>query len=505
MKKTILFSTLLCATTAYSQGYTERIDSIIDDYAHNRKDFIYNRDGSYMCVTTYGPDSPVSSDVDEVNNKGELVRSYRYEYDQENPSVIILKERKDFTYDSEGRRLRQTNYRVGEKSTSLSLELMETYTYHDTSTKAASVVYLNYSEGVLLGKLEYECDAEGNTLQSISSKYDGSDFKVCSKRVFTYSPSGFGTSETEYYPVGDGKWEMKWKYEVNEDMSYTFTRPDQYQDDRIIAFDQTKFDRYFLCVDTITINGSAKTEREFYADGRLKQEIEYIILSDRDKLYSKSMYEYFVSDDGIDYFIETRYDYDSKKSDWCDPETHYWVPGKVVDGLAQDYDVYSGFELICHYSDNNRDTMDASIVVRNGKVQISKKTVFNYDEEGNILSTEFYTNSSADKENDDVKFALDYKRVYEYDNDVPISDVEGAKLLDYSKKILVAYNDGPNVTDPCRTTYYYTRLKDNSTAVTTVSSTTDRLQPIYNLKGQRVGRTRAGQIYIQNNKKFIVR
>ncbi len=55
-----------------------------------------------------------------------------------------------------------------------------------------------------------------------------------------------------------------------------------------------------------------------------------------------------------------------------------------------------------------------------------------------------------------------------------------------------------------RTNYYYSPYKAITTGITSVASS-DKAQAIYNLNGQKVETTQAGQIYIQNGKKFIAK
>ena len=56
-----------------------------------------------------------------------------------------------------------------------------------------------------------------------------------------------------------------------------------------------------------------------------------------------------------------------------------------------------------------------------------------------------------------------------------------------------------------RTNYYYSPYKAITTGITSVASSSDKAQAIYNLNGQKVASTQAGQIYIQNGRKFIAK
>ena len=55
-----------------------------------------------------------------------------------------------------------------------------------------------------------------------------------------------------------------------------------------------------------------------------------------------------------------------------------------------------------------------------------------------------------------------------------------------------------------RTNYYYSPYKAIATGITSVASS-DKAHTLYNLNGQKVETTQAGQIYIQNGKKFIAK
>ena len=71
-------------------------------------------------------------------------------------------------------------------------------------------------------------------------------------------------------------------------------------------------------------------------------------------------------------------------------------------------------------------------------------------------------------------------------------------------KLLYEVLEDANGKEVGRTTYYYSPYKATTTGITSVASS-DKTQAIYNLNGQKVTTTLAGQIYIQNGKKFIAK
>ena len=74
-----------------------------------------------------------------------------------------------------------------------------------------------------------------------------------------------------------------------------------------------------------------------------------------------------------------------------------------------------------------------------------------------------------------------------------------------NKKLLYEVLKDKNGKEVGRTTYYYSPYKATTTGITSVVSPSDKAQAIYNLNGQKVTTTQAGQIYIQNGKKFIAK
>lgn len=54
-----------------------------------------------------------------------------------------------------------------------------------------------------------------------------------------------------------------------------------------------------------------------------------------------------------------------------------------------------------------------------------------------------------------------------------------------------------------RVTYYYSPYI--ATGITSIATSSDKAQSIYTISGQKVSATQAGQMYIQNGKKFIAK
>ena len=76
---------------------------------------------------------------------------------------------------------------------------------------------------------------------------------------------------------------------------------------------------------------------------------------------------------------------------------------------------------------------------------------------------------------------------------------------DTQYKLLYEVLEDANGKEIGRTTYYYSPYKATTTGITSIVSSSDKAQTIYNLNGQKVTTTLAGQIYIQNGKKFIAK
>ena len=120
---------------------------------------------------------------------------------------------------------------------------------------------------------------------------------------------------------------------------------------------------------------------------------------------------------------------------------------------------------------------------------------------GDFASYYMYRNSlMIENKGDNLTFIGTNK--YVYDENVLGSSIFLGENTQY--KLLYEVLEDANGKEIGRTTYYYSPYKATTTGITSIASTSNKA-PIYNLNGQKVTTTQAGQIYIQNGKKFIAK
>lgn len=494
------------ATAAYSQNHTERIDSIIDDYERVRHDFIYGKDGSYMCITTCDTGN-ISSVVDEVDSNGNLVRSYKYEntYNASGTKVIVLGQRDDYTYDSQGRLITFRKYARSGRSNALGLIAEKTNTYQGDSGKPSSTDSIAYDTASYVDiRTETEYDSEGRALLIVTSSDSGSGFEKKGKTENAYSATGFLTSTTSYDYVEDDRWRINHKAEYGEDGAYAITYYGELVEGTITECNRSIFDKFGLCMDKTTNDANFTTDRDFYSDGRLKQES--VKRADDDETpYARYDYEYLTMDEGADYYVVTESYYDEAEKEWSSPKSCCCIPGKVVDGVGKDYHACTESFVHCLFYVNGIETMDAVVRAGNGKVLTEEKTVSNYDNDGDLTSVEHYVASYA--EGSAPELSLDYRRVYEYDASVPASDIAGYDLLGYHKKILSSYMERPAVSEPYGFAHYYhSGHQDDTTGISPLQpADAHTTAPVHDVGGRKISDTRSGRIYISKGKTFIAK
>ena len=173
-----------------------------------------------------------------------------------------------------------------------------------------------------------------------------------------------------------------------------------------------------------------------------------------------------------------------------------YYPLTINDGVVSRYgtDPYLSYlGDYCPLSHNDRWTCLLRLFEENGDLVCNFKIDYVYNENGDILYEDFYNRNS-----NELEFYA--RHSYVYDENVP-----GTSIAGYSRKFKLLYETVVDASgkETSRTTYHYSPY--STTGITSVASSSDKAQAIYNLNGQKVSSTQAGQIYIQNGKKFIAK
>ena len=173
-----------------------------------------------------------------------------------------------------------------------------------------------------------------------------------------------------------------------------------------------------------------------------------------------------------------------------------YYPLTINDGVVSRYGTYPYLSYLgdyCPLSHNDRWTSLLRLFEENGDLVCNFKIDYVYNENGDILYEDFYNRNS-----NELEFYA--RHSYVYDENVP-----GTSIAGYSRKFKLLYETVVDASgkETSRTTYHYSPY--TTTGITSVASSSDKAQAIYNLNGQKVSSTQAGQIYIQNGKKFIAK
>lgn len=523
MKKTLLLGMFLCGTTmTFAQQnasvYTERLDSVISvgesDFV--KKNYDYKPNGS--CTLTSMVYDVISrklrtKNIREYNAKGLLVSNYSYQAGEINPYMGYFAN--EYAYDDEGRVIEEKemvpSYNEEQTHHLNSLTKIDYSGKSGYSKVSQCDIYMSTGEYGMTIKNYYD-ENDNEVLMERGRIEDNGDMTVTYKTVTEYENNVKKTS-TSYKSVDEGE---TFFIDV-QDLYYAtgvLKEHDVYAGDISYRFlcDYVKYDEHGNKTEELEYqtNGYRKHntyENTYDSEGRLIDVVLNCLGSSLES-FDHFKYDYKTTKDGIAYYVLTR---ESSFSE-VDPEYNkpdVYVQKRVENGVVKSYALFSSYgdsNIECDfYSDDIKGKASASEVYKlyNGEpVCLLKYSNYKLTKFGDIQFVDMYRNPLlVENKGNDLIFVGTNEYVYD-------ENVSGSSIFmgdECQKKLLYQTLKDSNGKEIGRTTYYYSEYKSTTTGITSVVSSADKLQSIYNLNGQKVSATQAGQMYIQNGKKFIAK
>ena len=519
MKKTLLFGMFLCgASASFAQKnapvYTERIDSIISTGVADiiKKNYEYNKDGS--CTMTqmsydFITRRLIAKQVVGYDKKGQEISVYTYNLDEEIPNAYYLNY--EYSYDNEGRKVVEKEYNpVHGQTTITEIDYSGVTGYPKVVT---SKLILNGEEtGMGLRKF-YNAD-DNVVLEERGTQYDSGEWKISHRYVTEYE-NNVKKTYTHYRSYEDGIYlDYQELYYANGKLK---EHNDYYPTTDVIE-NYKKYDEHGNITEEYTHGANSWVTHDYYkntydSEGRLIEKVKSQAYADHASERERITYVYKKTKSGIAYYVENCQIYSDGK--WNPYATYYYVQSKVEDGIVKEYsclytsyaitDSSYSFDIQCiFYSKEIKDKASETAFYRfNGEEPafLIKYDNYKFSKWGDLTSYDLYRNPLLlENKGDNLTFIGTNKFVYD-------EKVLGSSIFlggNRQYKLLYEVLEDANGKEVGRTNYYYSPYKAITTGITTVASS-DKAQTIYNLNGQKVETTQAGQIYIQNGKKFIAK
>ena len=486
---------LLCgATMTFAQQnepvYTERLDSVTEDgnlirkvdYADNG-DFTYRHYDENMllgAMDKYNKYKNCLSQYCDASRNGEL-RPYRkdeYEYDSDgNLTKSVSVEYKfpfwdDYTIEVKEKNVDEVSKRIVE------------YTKNFTSDSVLyEVVKSEYDEkGQLLNRMSQSVDEYGN-------------FSLSEGLTMTYTTSGkLKTEEFDY-----GSQQIIWEYVYDKDDKLdVWNTYLQVGGEKMLTGYNIYDEKGYYCIEEKNEKGVVNKYHYTYdSNGRLSEYIECVMVGEDEIKTKKVVFTDMTMFDGRPYCVSEHFVTEDNGDTWLPIARYIQFPQKLINGKTnEDYHNLGPTNILGigydYLNENDYDMYDVEIV--DGNPVYTEKTSYRFNSKGDMICSEYY-------KLEDNNFVLSGKNTYVYDENTLCSTIAGYNGY-YYKLLCVVSTDGSG-NETYRTTYHYSPY--TTTGITSVASSSDKAQAIYNLNGQKVSSTQSGQIYIKDGKKFIAK
>ena len=479
---------LLCgATMTFAQQnepvYTERLDSVVTNGRCVER-YEYKPNGNYT-QTTYDGDNKRS--IYEFTADGKVL-SYTSQIMEKDGSIHVYS-KNEYTYDSEGRKATEKDYWAYSDETVLNLYQDFTYRY-DVDGYKTFVTADYYDKGIPSSHAERGYDANDSLVYEMEYLYKDSEYVPVRKSEGAFSESGKRMSETEsrYF---DGEWvvSMLAKYDegiIREKYVYDLDEKGKVNSEVYSQYDShgnmTKM--------TSPFQDDQLWKYEYDAEGRLVEGIQYIIDSGEEIALKRKEYKYYTLNDCLPYYVVT--EYDCSLFDVVLSKKNYY-PLEIKNGVVSSYGTNMFWGYYCPLRHDDKLICYLLLAEDNGDLVCKSKTDYVYNENGDILYEDFYNRNS-----NELEFYA--RHSYVYDENVPGTSIAGFLR---NRKLLYETVVDASGKETSRTTYHYSPY--STTGISSVASSSDKAQAIYNLNGQKVSNTQTGQIYIKDGKKFIAK
>lgn len=486
--------------TAFAQTnpYIEQIDSVVDSNGNYIETYTYDSNGGMRLIRSYfdNPDG-LNSVVYVEDDAHQLI--YKYQYSQDAIGILYMSGRESYVYDSEGRLINKNIYLSEKKRLYLSRSIK--YEYSDNSS-TPNVNYMEtYSpDQAILETSVTDYDKLGRETTVIIRKRDvENDIDLPGEYItYIYMDDDDDIIKIERIQKGLSKEYVFEKVYYTDGRIYT---SEIFGDPASNApFNDTKYDRYGVMIsDSCYTDKTMLVDKVFGDDGKLKEAVR-VSTTPEQKYIAKYSYDYFLTDEGLEYYSCTTSSYEGP-DEWKTDNTVLYVPEKVEDGVYGSFHAYEGGEVKCQFFEKGALVMEVCLKKTGSEMIVCSKDVYTRDKDGDVTLVESFAIPSSDA--GDGALQLTKRTVYQFDESVPVSAINGYRYYDWKKKILSMSFETPEGEEYFRQNYYYTSLITSDIKPHTASSS--RQSGVYDVNGHLINAPKAGKIYIQNSKKFVAK
>ena len=523
MKKSLLLGMFLCGTTmAFAQqpknflNVSKNVkkqalapseikrDSIITD-GFVTTEYEYAEDGSYT-QTEYSYDDKgvkTSKSVALFDSKGRVsgITSYILEGDEFTPFLGFK-----YFFDSEGHEIALESYHRDSQTKKYGLSCRTEYRIEE-ETKDSILIQKFYNVEGTLTQINEECfDVQGNQKYRIYNMVENDKETPYNKDEWKYSENGSFIGSVSY-KWQEGKWVVSSKSEYedhNNGMTKSFKVYD-FKDGEPVLTSYILYDEKGNPTEKFADNVKTVFNYIYTEDGRIKTKTESTVEGEVETPVRKSAYTYFDMESGNYYYRSDNSRSEDGGKTWIETGAEYFVPyydsdNKFNNHMALSATTINGINSFFYpiFENDILKSKGAYTIIDNKLICIDI-VEYTYNEYNDLLREEYYENSQY-AEGGNLKLVKTIN--YDYDKNA-LSPHNLAKASHLN--LLDCYTTDADGKEISRTTYYYSPYKATTTSITSVASPFDKTRAIYNLNGQKVTTTQAGQIYIQNEKKFIAK
>lgn len=522
-----------------SAAYKEQFDSITDDKGRTLVRTRPRKDGGYSWMERFYNDEGEIREVRTSENNADgrpvsyiqtvgdlLITTGEYKYAAD--GTELAHNSKDFNY---------VGYYEGDKivwNVELTIVNANVYNPFNKCKTEVTEYYIGESKAEnLAGKRYDEYMADGNVASTTMSLYENGALRKEQKIQNIYTSTG-KLARTEVYRVNGNTSTLMSKREFTYYDNGKMKSMQYFDGKMVVASQYTNYDSHGYMVEKKDENDQIwKFTNTYDSEDRLCQVVCYHVDNDNLTPYEKWTYEYLDLKDVCPYIKFSIYTPETNGRSWKYSSCEYYMPSGVNVDLAEYkhvynamilepemiaellkgeryYEPYNGLDqgfyyaldgveefdafIVYYYNKYDRDVYDVSLV--DDKLVVTGKSEYRYNSFGNPISTKSFTDNNGN-------MGLWGESNWEYDESVLASSISRMYWYPYNYKILSEYENLYGV-EKYRY-YHYSEYKGSATGISSVASSADNSYPVYTLSGQKVSAIQAGQMYIQNGKKFIAK
>ena len=523
MKKTLLIGMFLCGTTmAFAQQPKDfwnvskivkkqalapseiKRDSIITD-GFVTTVYEYAEDGSYT-LTQFSYDDKggiTFKSVISYDSNGSVsgITSYNHEEDEFIPFSGVK-----YFYDSEGNVIASESYSRDLITKKYGLTSRTEYRIEEETKDSILIQKLYDVEGILT-QINEDCfDKQGHQTYSIYNWVEDDKTIPFKKDEWKYSDNGSSTGSVSY-KWQDGKWVIssKSEYEYHSNGIGKSFKVYNFKDGESVLTSYTLSDEKGNPTEQFTNNVKTVFNYVYAEDGRIKTKIESTVNGEIETPVRKSAYTYYDIESGNYYYRSDNSSSNDGGQTWGEAGAEYFVPCYDTDNKFNNYIALSATTINGINSffypifENGNLKSKGTYTIIDDKLVCIDIVKYTYNEYNDLLREEYYENPKYAEGG-----SLELVKTINYDYDENALSPQNLAKASHLN-LLDCYTTDADGKEISRTTYYYSEYKPATTTSITSVASSDKTQAIYNLNGQKVTKTQAGQIYIKKGKKYIAK